>query len=178
MRTERGLCLCNVVVALSVLALVHAEGAGVQMEGWVKSCSIKSGGINFSHAADVAGGIVVDPVKKYGWARKMGDATGVLVVHPISKKKPAVIKFTPDFPARPSQKVKIVIRASDRKLGVSLRVIGNKKIVQERTVNDKWLTIEIPFDTMPPFTRQMIFEISAIGWMYEYTYIDLIEIID
>jgi len=152
--------------------------AGTDLESWITKCAIVTGDAPFIDvdARAVAGGVSMDRHGKWGWCSSVQNAQGVLVVCPLAPNKPAEIRFRISPLESKDKKLVIMARGSEVEPGVSLKVVGKGKIVRTAVLNRGWQKVEIPITELPVGTGEVVFEIHAIQWAYEYCYIDYIDV--
>jgi hypothetical protein len=147
------------------------------LESWATQSVIVSRDILDQDARAVAGGISLKKHKKWGWSPKVESAEGVLIVHPVSEERPAVIKYKISPLQDKSKKLVISARGSDVEPGVILKIAAKDKILKEVVLGRKWQVIDIPLSEVPFNTNEVSIEIFAILYYFEYCYIDYIKII-
>ena len=128
-------------------------------------------------AANVAGGIKIERLdKKLPWVKSMEDHTGVVILHPLSQQKPALVTYTPKWLFNKGDILRIVCRGSDTQPGVRVVVKFQEKTIADEVVNSKWRELAIPFSTYGGQRTQVTIEVWPIGWANEYLYLDSVEI--
>lgn len=168
-------------ICVSLMLMRGVPAYAVQqfaMEMWVGQCEIKTLDLYIPHAADVNGGVTVQKHGRWGWSPRVGSAKGVLVVHPVARDEPAEIEFTPKGGIGSYRVLRIVARGADDSNGpgVKMAIIAKKQPIKEVDVGPEWTTVEIPVSDLPAGTRSVTLRISPIGWLFEYCYVDKIEV--
>jgi hypothetical protein len=101
----------------------------------------------------------------------------VLVLHPVSEEKAAVIVADLEVPAAGTPKLMIDV-ASHRKGDFLLKVLVNGSLAKETVVNTKgkWITESIDLSAHAGKTVHIRIENHADDWSFEAAYLDKIEI--
>jgi hypothetical protein len=91
----------------------------VEIEQGVLQCTIKGADLLVRDAAAIDGGIYIQKRRGWGWSPKVGQAEGVLVVHPVSPERPAQIVYDLKGETDLDKVLTIVARGSDFGPGVA-----------------------------------------------------------
>ena len=166
----------SAAVFAQIACILSAPAAETVMEPWVQQCSINTSEDLFidADASVVAGGMILERIRKHKWCKLMAGVEGVLIVHPLSKIKPCKIRYR--FGALDARGKTFVFKArgSDVVPGVVVRIESKGKVLKEQQLNKEWEIIEVPATDLPTSTQDISIEIHAVGWNCEYIYIDFI----
>lgn len=179
MKHSRRYCFALILMHIIGASTLSRAADAFSLEPWVNNCTIVSADLLGRDARAVAGGISMQKHGNWGWSPRLQSAEGVLVVHPVSKSKPAEIKFripAPRLGAAKYTQIVLKARGSDYQPGVSIMAVAREKILREIMVGREWGQMVIAMSQLPKDTDEVVFKIRPLQWEFEYCYIDFIAV--
>lgn len=171
--------LLSAVLALSAAYLVAAEPATesqpleVPLEAWVQRVTIDSARVTEDNCVHIERGAKMNFVGDLAWMPKLNGYTGILVVHPFSPKRPALIEM-PVTAADAGKFVKIAARGSDNEPGGVLHFMNGEVDLGQVEINSEWVETAI---RIPAGATMITLAWHAAGWYNEQIWVDSVSIV-
>ena len=151
----------------------NATPAWLALDSWRNQCTFLSqdtGGMvpancNFSYLG------------KDVWIDRHEDHEGVLLLHPLGDKKPAVITYQVEGPIIENSRIRIVSRSSNIHPGVIMKVYQKRKEIASQAVDADWISVQGTLQEGGSKKTEITIEVWAHQWNNELCYIDSIEIL-
>ena len=169
------------ILFLGLLGNVFADGypkvateseLTVPLEPWAKKITVDSPKLPEGHCTQLEWGTSVNSVNGLNWMPALNGRSGILVVHPYTPKRPAMIEY-PVAAADAGKHIKIVARGSDNEPGGKLILFADDKVLAEKSVNSEWVEVG---GQIPAGCSKVTVAWLAVGWFFEMLWIDSIEV--
>jgi hypothetical protein len=153
--------------------VAKATPAWLDLDSWRERCSFLS---------QDTGGMVpancdFSYIGKDVWIDKDRDHEGVLLLHPLEEKKPAVITYQVEGPIIENSRVRIVSRSTNIHPGVIMKVFHKRKEIASQAVDADWIPVHGTLQEGGSKKTEITIEVWAHQWNNELCYIDSIEIV-
>jgi hypothetical protein len=152
--------------------LAEERELAVPLEPWAKKITVDSPQIPAGQCTQLEWGTSVNLVKGLNWMPSLNERSGVLVIHPFTPKRPAVIEY-PVTAVDVGKSFKIVVRGSDNEPGGKLILFADDKVLAEKSVNSEWVEVS---GQIPAGCSKVTVAWLAVGWFFEMLWIDSIEV--
>jgi|GEM_PF-6111653 len=145
----------------------------VPLESWVKKSTFDSAKLTEDNCIHIERNASVNLVNGLNWMPGLNGLLGVLVIHPFSPKRPALIEY-PVTPADTGKFIKIVARGSDNEPGGKLVFSSADKILGETDINSEWIETGVQ---IPAGCTKLTLAWHAKDWYNEMLWIDTVEVV-
>lgn len=174
--------LFTLALALSSTALlaepmpqeVKEADLEVPLESWVKRITVDSSRMTVDNCTHIERGTKVNLVNDLHWMPKLSGYPGILVIHPFSPKRPALIEMTITA-ADAGKYLKIAARGSDHEPGGKLHFQSNGKDLGVVEINSEWVETGV---RIPAGITMMTLAWHPVSWYNEMLWVDSVEVVN
>jgi hypothetical protein len=146
----------------------------VALEPWVKSVTVDSSRVTEDNCTHIERGAIVNLVNdKLAWMPKLNGYRGILVIHPFSPKRPALIEF-PVTPADAGKFIKVAARGSDHEPGGTLRFLDGETPLGELDIDSEWVESGVK---IPPGAKVITLAWYPKQWFNEQLWVDSVSVV-
>ena len=151
----------------------HEVELKVPLEEWVKRSVVDSAKMIEENCIHIERDSEVNLVNGLHWMPKLQGFNGILVIHPFSPKRPALVEY-PISAGEVGKYIKIIARGSDHEPGGKLILRADEKILGEFDINSEWEEVVVQ---IPKNISKISISWNAKGWFNEMLWIDSVEVV-